>query len=101
MSEPTRPRGRKRTPERPGSPLSFGFNARLTAEQYGVLLLVAEQHDISLGAAVRHVIEQWALSFTDAQGRTLLDAAREVAPDPKLAKWAQQLVLQTVPSEDD
>jgi hypothetical protein len=92
-------RPRKRVAERPGSPLAFNVNVRLSREQYGVLLILAEQHEMSIGAATRHVIDQWALGFTDAQGRTLLDAAREVAPDPKLQRWVEQLALQAVPAD--
>ena len=87
----------KRKPERPGAPLAYNVNVRLNEAEYGVLVLVAEQHEIGLSAALRHVIDQWALGFTDASGRTLLDAAAHAAPGPK---WVELVAALEREAED-
>jgi hypothetical protein len=74
---------------RAGSDVPYSLNARVGAPHYGVLVLISEQHGISLSAALRHVIERYAAGFTDAQGRTLLDVAADAAPGPEFVAWVQ------------
>jgi hypothetical protein len=89
----------KRKPEAPGARLSYNVNVRLNAAEYGVLVLVGEQYDIGLSAALRHVIDQWALGFTNDRGETLLDAAAEAAaPGPK---WAALVASGALPAPED
>jgi uncharacterized membrane protein YccC len=81
-------RRRKTAEER----LAYDLHARLSRSQWSVVQLVAEQHDIAVGAAVRHIIESWAEGLRDQDGRTLLEAAGEIHDPEATARTAAALL---------
>lgn len=78
-----------RRPDDPGR-ANQHVSCRLTQAEYGVLVLVAEQHGIGISGAVRHIIDAWGASFRDKRGRTLLEVAGEHAPGPEVVRWLRE-----------
>jgi hypothetical protein len=68
------------------APHPYALNARVSAAQYGALLLVAEQLDASVSAALRLMIDEW-IERQPEDLRRALGMAESVAPDPE---WAER-----------